>query len=347
MAMREDHASCWLHKDLIVTTKQIQALLTAARASGGKEECQLRLKGIEREYWMGTEIGRLGGYGFRGTVTAGDGSNRKGGKMGAGYVNLQKQRKRQQRKVGREEEGSSSNRPELAAIVLALCGTPVTKPMLYLCDNQALLKAVKRWVGEGGKATLVGSPDADILLEAIEELRKRTTAGAATFLVKVKAHRGEPANEKADIQADKAISSKDVPTEWHDRTNRAVFTRQQPRRKGGMVSYEDRKLTWNSGLRKAIRRGSAEEEVPKHRDRVTGASKSISKQRRRVDVSYDPSMVTALQHGTSMDEEGFQKTCIKEKGNRGRHPQASLQYMGSRLHAETGCRKVYAGQVSE
>jgi len=93
--------------------------------------------------------------------------------MGAGYVNLRKRRKRQQRKVGREEEGSSSNRPELAAFVLALRGTPVTNPMLYLCDNQALLKAVKRWVGEGGKATLVGAPDADILLEAIEELRKR------------------------------------------------------------------------------------------------------------------------------------------------------------------------------
>ena len=82
---------------------------------------------------MGTEIGRLGGYGFRGTVTAGDGSNRKGGKMGAGHVNLRKQRKRQQRKVGREEEGSSSNRSELAAFVLALRGTPVTKSMLYLC----------------------------------------------------------------------------------------------------------------------------------------------------------------------------------------------------------------------
>jgi len=53
---------------------------------------------------MGTEIGRLGGYGFRGTVSAGDGSNQKGGKMGAGYVNLRKQRKMQQRKVGREEE---------------------------------------------------------------------------------------------------------------------------------------------------------------------------------------------------------------------------------------------------
>jgi len=90
--------------------------------------------------------------------------------MGAGYVNLRKQRKRQQRKVGCEEEGSSSDRPELAAFVLALGGPPVTTPMLYLCDNQALLKAIKRWVGEGRKATLVGAPDADILLEAIKEL---------------------------------------------------------------------------------------------------------------------------------------------------------------------------------
>ena len=238
-------------------------------------------------------------------------------KMGAGYVNLRKQRKRQQRKVGREEEGSSSNRPETAAFVLSLRGTPVTNPMLHLCDNQALLKAVKRLVDAGGKATLVGAPDADILQEAIQELRKRTTAGAATILVKVKVHRRTPANEGADIQADKAISGKNVPTEWHDRTNRAVFTWQEPRRKGGTVRYEDRKSTWNSGVWKAIRRGSAEEEVRKHQERVTGAWKQISKPRRRVDVSYDPSMVTALQHGTCMDEEGFKKTCIKEKKKRG------------------------------
>ena len=32
---------------------------------------------------------------------------------------------------------------------------------------------------------------------------------------------------------------------------------------------------------------------------------------------YDPSMVTALQHGTWMDEEGFKKTCIREKKKRG------------------------------
>jgi len=102
---------------------------------------------------MGTEIGRLGGYGFRGKVTAGDGSNPKGRKMGAGYVNLRASWNRQQRKMGREEEVSGSNRPELAAFVLALRSTTMTTPMLYLCDNQALLKAVKGWVGEGGKAT--------------------------------------------------------------------------------------------------------------------------------------------------------------------------------------------------
>jgi len=52
IAVSEDHASCWVHRHLTVTTKQIQALLTAARASGGKDECQVRLTGIEREYWM-------------------------------------------------------------------------------------------------------------------------------------------------------------------------------------------------------------------------------------------------------------------------------------------------------
>ena len=34
-------------------------------------------------------------------------------------------------------------------------------------------------------------------------------------------------------------------------------------------------------------------------------------------ISYDLSMVTALQHGTWMNEEGFKKTCIKEKKKKG------------------------------
>ena len=64
-----------------------------------------------------------------------------------------------------------------------------------------------RWASEGGKATLTGACDADILREAIELLRARIEAGTATFLVKVKAHQGEPANEEADILADSNIRS--------------------------------------------------------------------------------------------------------------------------------------------
>jgi len=129
---------------------------------------------------MGTEIDMLGGYGFQGQGTAGDGSDKQG-KMGAGYNDLGRKKKQQQCKVGREGEGSSSNRPELAAFLLALRDKLIEEPLLYFCDNQSLLKAVNRWICEGGKATLVGAPDADILAAAIEILRKRIAAGTASF----------------------------------------------------------------------------------------------------------------------------------------------------------------------
>ena len=53
-------------------------------------------------------------------------------------------------------------------------------------SNYGFQKYSKRWVSEGGKATLVAAPEADISLEAIKEFRTKTRAGAATFLVKVK-----------------------------------------------------------------------------------------------------------------------------------------------------------------
>ena len=67
---------------------------------------------------------------------------------------MKRKQKKQQCKVGRVEESSSSDRPELAAFLLALRDTLIEKPLLYLCDNQSLLKAVNRWIGEDGKATI-------------------------------------------------------------------------------------------------------------------------------------------------------------------------------------------------
>jgi len=144
-----------------------------------------------------------------------------------------------------------------------------------------LLKAVTRWIGEGGKATLVGAPDADILAAAIEIIRKRIAAGTATFLVKVKVHRGEPANEGADILADKAISDPKVGKELCQRTNRAVFTWRKPCHEAGKVTHQDRHSTFNNNVRDAIQRGAAENAVQKHEEKLTGAWRQMSTLRRR------------------------------------------------------------------
>ena len=56
--------------------QQKAPLKKTAGLLGGKDECQVRLKGTERDYWIGTEIGMLGDYGFQRQVTAGDGSDK-------------------------------------------------------------------------------------------------------------------------------------------------------------------------------------------------------------------------------------------------------------------------------
>ena len=75
-AVSEEYASCWVHQDCHVADVQKAALKKAVGVSGGKDECQVRLEGREHDYWMGTEVGMLGSYGFQGQVTAGDGSDK-------------------------------------------------------------------------------------------------------------------------------------------------------------------------------------------------------------------------------------------------------------------------------
>jgi len=41
------------------------------------------------------------------------------------------------------------------------------------------------------------------------------------------------------------------------------------------------------------------------------------------------------------------KTCIKENIKQRKHLPTFLLHMGSKLYAETGCRKVYVGKVFE
>ena len=131
----------------------------------------------------------------------------------------------------------------------------------------------------------------------------------------------------------------------HGRTNRAVFAWQEHRQNGGMVSYEDRASTWNSGVQKVTRRGSAEEEVRKHRDscnRSLGTNQQTKTTNRcKLWSEYGNGFTAWYMDGWG----GSQKDFYQGEENKGRHPPASVRYMGSGLHAETGCRKVYAGAV--
>ena len=69
-------------------------------------------------------------------------------------------------------------------------------------DSEVLCRVVGRWVGQGGKASLANTADADILEYILTKLAARIAAKSRTFLVKVKAHRGEPLNEGADDLAE-------------------------------------------------------------------------------------------------------------------------------------------------
>ena len=51
----------------------------------------------------------------------------------------------------------------------------------------------------------------------------RITAGSATFLIKVKSHRGKPMNEQADDMADEGRQEEDDVSTWTTRTGRMVF----------------------------------------------------------------------------------------------------------------------------
>jgi ribonuclease HI len=120
--------------------------------------------------------------------------------------------------VGREEEGVRSLRPELAAIARTLQATPVESDLLYLCDSEAALNKMSRWIGSGPRTTLAGDANADIMMTIIECVRARFLRGARTFMIKFKAHRGEPLNEKADTQAENARQLSSECQQWTTRT---------------------------------------------------------------------------------------------------------------------------------
>jgi ribonuclease HI len=189
--------------------------------------------------------------------------------MGAGFCNLgqlgwntqtplpppdlHEQRTRNSRKVGREDEGVSSTRPEMVALAECLEDHDDDINLLYLTDSEAILQAIHRWIGCGAKINLSKSPDADVLKRIIIKLQKRVLAGAVTLLVKVKAHRGDPLNEEADIRAEMGRRKEIKEVGWNDPTNRTIY-----RWKVGQIT---RSTAWTNTVRNRFRQKAGEIEA--------------------------------------------------------------------------------------
>jgi ribonuclease HI len=246
---------------MIFDDEQVEAHLSEAwEHESGKDEMNVVLQGLEQHFWRGTEAGWLGCYDFAGETWAGDGSVHKCA-MGAGSVCLQRHGCSLTVRVGREEEGVSSLRPELAAIARTLQATPVESDLLYLCDSEAALNKMSRWIGSGPRTTLAGDANADIMMTIIECVRARVLRGARTFMIKIKAHRGEPLNEKADTQAENARQLSSECQQWTTRTQRMTY------------EWEDSDgvqhvTAWSKAVRNAMLRGGAEYQRQRVLDRA-------------------------------------------------------------------------------
>ena len=103
----------------------------------------------------------------------------------------------------------------------------------------------------GPRTTLAGDANVDIMTSIIECIRERVLRGARTFLVKVKAHRGEPLNERADTQAENARQLPPECRQWTTRTQRMTYQWQD---NDGVKHV----TTWTKAVRNAIVRGGAE-----------------------------------------------------------------------------------------
>jgi hypothetical protein len=117
---------------------------------------------------------------------------------------------------------------------------------------------MSRWIGSGPRTKLAGDANADIMTLIIECVSVRR---ARTFMVKVKAHRGEPLNEKADIQAENARQLSSECQQWTTRTQRMTYEWNDS---DGVQHV----TAWSKAVRNKMLRGGAEHQRQKALDRA-------------------------------------------------------------------------------
>ena len=127
-------------------------LRDAWEQENNKDDLKIDLQGLERQFWLGTEAGRLKCYISQGKPM-----------IGGGWISAQRENgcgKRLDRhllvRVGREEDGVNSLRQKFAALARTLQATPTGIDLLYLCDSETTLDKKSWWIGRGPRTTLAG-----------------------------------------------------------------------------------------------------------------------------------------------------------------------------------------------
>ena len=126
-------------------------------------------------------------------------------------------------RIGREQEGTSPYRAELATLLMLLRRAPVDADVAVLLDCKSEITEIGKWLGEGSRATLAGVANEDLVRSIIETTRHGVVKGTATFLRKVKARRGEALDEEADDCADHGRPVEAEHKEWTERSERGIF----------------------------------------------------------------------------------------------------------------------------
>jgi len=103
----------WVSNRYNISQKSLDDLETILNSNSAKDDPYNGTEGVEKKYWTGTEAGLMGIPLFPRLIYATDGSQEKGN-MRAGFYN-HAEKTGGFCKVGRSEEGASSNRAEYAA----------------------------------------------------------------------------------------------------------------------------------------------------------------------------------------------------------------------------------------
>jgi hypothetical protein len=124
-------------------------------------------------------------------------------------------------------------------------------------DSETSLQVIHEWIGCGAKLNLSKSPDADVLKVIILKLQRRVVTGSTTLLIKVKAHRGDPLNEEADIRGEPVRLKEYKEMIWNDSSDRTVYQWSvTSKNHGGTTLFKT--SVWTNTVRNYIRQKAGE-----------------------------------------------------------------------------------------